>query len=92
MGIIRFSGKAYVNSDTATVDTARRFETETTRLRDVLIMVTKADTYFGDADNQTYRIEKDTGFGVTLIDVSTLYFKNKDAGSNSTVDILAVEE
>ncbi len=87
-----FGGAVYVNQDTATADTARRFEVRTKKLRDVLIKVSTYDQYFGDADNQTFLVPAGTTFGFNKLDVSTMYFKNVLAGENGVVDILGVLE
>lgn len=87
-----YSGAVYVKSDTATADTARRFETSQKRLRDVLITVETNNQLFGDKDGQTFPLEAGDSIGFTLVDVSTLYFKNANAGQNGTVHIIGVED
>jgi len=87
-----FSGVVYENQDTAAADTARRFETTSKKLRDVVIKVSTYAQYFGDASNQRLQVGVDGTLGFTLVDLSTLYFKNVEAGKNGTVTILGVEE
>lgn len=87
-----FSGATYVNSNTATTDAARRFETAEKMLRDVLIQVATKTQLFGDSANQTFPVVHGDRFRITQIDISTLYFKNAVAGENGIVHILAVED
>jgi len=87
-----YSGTVYVKSDTATADTARRFETTSKKLRDVIITVKTYAQLFGDSAGQTYPVAADGTFSITQIDISTLYFKNATAGQNGTVHILAVND
>lgn len=91
-GRLSFSGAVYVNSDTATSDAARRFETSSKKLRDMIIQVATNDQLFGDSASQTFPITAGSSFGITQIDISTLWFKNKTAGQNGVVYILAVED
>ena len=90
--IISGSGDVYVNSNTSTDDTARRFETTPKILRDVIVIVKTKAQVFGDSANQTYPVATDGTFGITRIDISTLYFKHAVAGEDGTVHILGVEE
>lgn len=88
------SGATYRNSDTATADTARRFETTKTMLSGGIIVVEDYPQYFGDSSTQDVPVgpgETFAGFQFNAIDISTLYFKNKDSGNNGTVRVLAVE-
>jgi len=87
-----FGGAVYENQNTAVADTARRFEITSKRMRDVLIYVTTYAQYFGDSANQRMEIGAGDYMWITKIDISTLYFKNKTAGQNGTVTILAVRE
>jgi len=86
-----YGGEVYVNSDIATADTARRFETSSKKLKDIIIIVKTHDQLFGDSSGQTYPVGAGETFGITQIDISTLYFKNATAGQNGVVHILAVE-
>jgi len=90
-GRLSFSGAVYVNSDTATDDNARRFETSSKKLRDMVIYVETNDQLFGDSASQTFPIAAGSSFGITQIDISTLYFCNATAGQNGTVHIIGVE-
>jgi len=87
-----FSGDIYENQNTASADTARRFETSSKKLRDVLIRVDTYAQYFGDSSNQRYEVGVGDVISFTKVDISTLYFKNKTAGANGVVTILGVEE
>ena len=87
-----FGGAIYENQNTASADTARRFETSAKKLRDVLIRVDTYAQYFGDASNQRMEVGAGDYMWITKIDISTLYFKNKTAGQNGVVTVLAVEE
>jgi len=90
-GRLAFSGAVYVNSDIATDDSARRFETSSKKLRDMIIYVETNDQLFGDSGGQTFPISAGSSFGITQIDISTLYFKNETSGQNGTVHIIGVE-
>jgi hypothetical protein len=88
----KFGGAIYVNSNTATDDSARRFETSSKKLRDVIILVESNGQLFGDDSSQVYPVDPDETIGFTRVDISTLNFKNASAGANGTVYILGVEE
>ena len=81
----------YVNSDTATTDAARRFETSRVYLRDIIIVVKTYAQLFGDSGGQTYPVGVGETIGFTQVDIATLYFRNATAGENGTVHILGVE-
>ena len=85
-----FTSASYVNTDTATADTARRFETTSLYLKDFIIIVSTYAQLFGDATGQTYPVAAGATIGMSGIDISTLYFKNSVAGENGKVDILGV--
>ncbi len=87
-----YSGSVYVNSDTATDDTARRFVAAEKKLRDVIVKVEDNDQLFGTAAGQTFPVAAGEWMGFTKVDVSALYFKNKTAGLNGTVHIIGVED
>ena len=87
-----YSGAVYENQDTATGDTARRFETARKLLRDVVIKVTTRAQTLGDSSNQRLELAAGDSIGFTLVDLSTLYFKNASAGENGTVTILGTED
>ncbi len=90
--ILLTSKGIYHKTDTATADTARRFEVSMKNLKDVIIQVATYAQLFGDSGSQAYRVEAGDTFGFTKVDISTLYFKNATAGENGVVRILAVEE
>ena len=87
-----FGGKIYRNTSIAHDDNPRRFITTKRLLRDVIILVEDYDQLFGDSSYQTFPVVQGDSFPITQIDISTLYFKNRVAGQNGTVRILAVEE
>ena len=87
-----YSGSVYENQDTAASDAARRFETTGKFLRDVVIRVQTNDQLLGDSSNQRLPLAAGDSLGFTLVDISTLYFKNKNAGQNGTVNIIGVED
>lgn len=89
---IDYSGATYVNSDTATSDAARRFETASKKLKDIVLYVETSDQLFGNASAQTFPVIADRSLGFTQVDISTLYFKNKTLGQNGTVHIIGVED
>ena len=89
--VAAFSGQVYQNADTATADTARRFETSDKLLLDLIIQVSTNDQLFGNAAGQTYLVKADETIGFTHVNLATLYFKNASAGLNGTVNILGVE-
>lgn len=86
------AGTAYCKSDTATDDTARRFETTEKKIMNASITVETNAQLFGDSVGQSYTIDVGDTKSFGNIDISTLYFKNKVAGQNGTVIILGVEE
>jgi len=87
-----FGGVTYENQDTAAADTARRFETTTKKLKDVVIRVSTYNQLFGDSSNQRYPVNAGETVSFSKVDISTLYFKNATAGQNGTVNILGTEE
>ena len=87
-----FSGTIYENEDTATSDAARRFETSELKLRWALVTVATQSQSFGDDSNQRTEKAAGTEFPLEKADISTLYFKNTNAGQNGTVRILGVRE
>ncbi len=92
IGAEAFGGAVYTKVDTAAVDTARRFETTSKKLRDVIIQVATYAQLFGDSAEQAYSVGVGDTLGFTKVDISTLYFKNSAAGQNGVVRILAVLE
>lgn len=85
-----YTSATYVNTDTASGDTARRFESSSLYLKDMIIKVTTKAQLFGDSSGQTYLVGIGEAISLSGIDISTLYFKNSVAGQNGTVDILGV--
>lgn len=89
---VSYSGKIYSNSNTATNDEARRFETSAKRLRSVYVEVLTNAQSFGDADTQPFDVAVGDGVWLNDLDLSTLYFSNTSAGDNGTVVIIGTEE
>jgi len=89
---VTFGGAVYENEDTATADTARRFETASTKLRDVIIQISGYGQLFGTATNQRYLLDVGDTWNLKKVDISTLYFKNATAGQNGVVNIIGVRE
>ena len=87
---LAFTSATYVNTDTASDDSARRFETSSLYLKDMIIKVATKDQLFGDSSAQTYPVGIGEAISLSGIDISTLYFKNSVAGQNGTVSILGV--
>lgn len=87
-----YSGRVYLGSDTAANDDARRFAAETKKLRDIIVRVEDNDQLFGDAAGQAFPLAAGEWMGLTRVDVSTLYFRNRAAGQNGTVHIIGVED
>lgn len=86
------TGTPYLKADTATVDTARRFETASKFLNDAHIVVTGNAQLFGNSSAQTFTVAVNGTLYFKRIDISKLYFKNATAGANGTVTVLATEE
>ena len=86
------AGTAYCKSDTATDDTARRFETSLKKIMNASVQVIGNSQLFGQSDGILYQIDPGDTKSFGNLDVSTLYFKNATAGQNGTVTILGVEE
>ena len=82
----------YVNSNTATDDTARRFEEGPKDLHDVILCIEDNAQLLGDAEAQTFPLAADTYIGITHIDIAKLYFRNETAGANGTIHVIGVEE
>jgi hypothetical protein len=61
-------------------------------LRDVAITVSTYAQKFGDASNQRYSVGVGETIYFTMVDISTLYFKNSTAGQNGQVNIIGVKD
>jgi len=85
-------GRAYTNSSTAVNDDPRRFENTPRRLAWAVIIVETNAQLFGTAAAQMFPLNAAGSMGSGKVDLSTLYFRNRVAGSNGTVYILGVEE
>jgi hypothetical protein len=86
------SGAVYVNSDTATNDNPRHFEATSRKLAWAVISVETNDQLFGNAAGQAFPLAAAGTMGIGRVDLSTLYFRNRNAGQNGTVYILGVED
>ena len=73
-------------SATASNDSTFRLTTTSTVLRDVLIQVLSNDAYMGDSTAQEIELNVGDVVGFTHpVDVSTIYFKNRNAGQNTKI-------
>jgi len=88
---LALSGAIYVKSDTASADTARRFETTEKKVRKAYITVTTKAQLLGTTASQVFTVAAGGTIFLDDVDLSTLYFKNAAAGENGTVAVLAVE-
>jgi hypothetical protein len=87
---VAWTGSVYAKADTATGDTARRFETSSKKLSWAAIQVTTKAQLFGDSGSQPVSYAADATFELKNVDISTLYFKNATAGQNGTVSIVGI--
>jgi len=87
---VAFRGAIYADSDTASGDTARRFETSALKLTWAAIQVTTQAQVFGDSSTQPVSYAAGATFELRNVDISTLYFKNAAAGQNGTVSIVGI--
>ncbi len=85
-----FSGKIYSKTMTMAADTATRFETGRMKLRDVVMIAKTNNMLLGSVGEEVYPVDAGDTVGFTLVDLSTLYFKNAVAGSNGTIVIMGV--
>ena len=86
------SGNIYVNSNTATNDNPRRFETSRRMLAWAVISVVTNGQVFGNVGGQTFPLAAGGSVGLGRVDLSTFYFMNQTAGLNGIVHILGVED
>lgn len=89
---IRAGGEIYSNSMTMEDDDATRFETEIKTLRYILINVQDKAMLLGSEGEEVYLVEDFTTIKLVRTDISTLYFKNSQAGMNGTIMILGVAD
>lgn len=89
---IDYGGEVYENIDTAVNDLPRRFEVRSKKLNDVVIYVETNDQVFGNQTTQRFPVAAGGTLGFTKVDISTLWFKNRNAGQNGTVYILGIEQ
>ncbi len=85
-------GEIYSNIMTMEDDDATRFETEIKTLRSILIKVHDESMLLGSQDEEVYLVEDFTFIKLVSTDISTLYFKNSQAGQNGTIMILGVAD
>lgn len=88
---IAFYGNVYADTDTATGDSGRRFETSEKKLTRCIIQVTDEGQNFGTESVYPLYIAADGKFELVNVDISKLYFANATPGANGTVSILGVE-
>ena len=89
---VLFSGDVYSNTLTMTDDNPARFETEDIMLLDVVLIVETNSMLLGGAEKVVYPVGIEGGVGFTMVNLSTLYFKNATAGSNGKISILGVKK
>ncbi|MCK4414911.1 MAG: hypothetical protein KAY32_15360 [Candidatus Eisenbacteria sp.] len=89
---VLFSGDVYSNQLTMTDDNSARFETEDVMLLDVVVIVETYAMLLGKHDAVVYPVGKGATVGFTMVNLSTLYFKNAVAGSNGKISILGVKK
>ena len=87
---VAFRGAIHADSDAASGDAARRFETSTLKLTWAAIQVTTKDQLFGDSSTQPVTYAAGATFELRNVDISTLYFRNAVAGQNGTVSIVGI--
>ena len=85
---LAYAGQPYSNTDTAGVDTVRRFEVATLILRDAVIKVSTNNQLFGEVDAQNFELAAGGSMALSYLDLSLFYFRNAAAGQNGTVQIL----
>lgn len=85
-------GDIYSKTMTMVNDNPTRFEVATKNLRDVVIIVTTNPMLLGETGVEVYPVGANETIGFTVVDISSLYFKNAGAGNNGTITILGVEE
>lgn len=85
-------GSIYSKTMTMANDSATRFETSAKKLNDIVIAVETNPMLLGKAGAVDYPMAKDSTVGFTMVDISTLYFKNAGAGNNGKISILGVEQ
>lgn len=87
-----FGGNVYSKTMTMADNNATRFETSGKRLRDVVVLVETNPMLLGEEGLEVYTVGANQAVGFTMVDISTLYFKNAGAGNNGKISILGVEE
>jgi hypothetical protein len=84
------SGQTYRNSHAMTTDAAYRFESSAKYLRNVALIVTEANALMGDSSTQDIPLSTTDRPVFDCLDISSLYIRNADAGSNTTVKIFGI--
>jgi len=87
----RFGGQIYHNFSAGS-DSESRFETSTFLLRDFVINCTGQDMALGDSSNQSFVLTTDSTWDGTLLDLSSLYFKNSSTNTTGYLAILGTKE
>lgn len=81
-------GEVYVNDIILSGSIAKRFESGSLGLHDCIVIVKDYAVYFGRQGRQTYPVAANGTFGLHLVDLADLYFKNQVSANNATVHIL----
>lgn len=89
---ILFSGDVYSKTMTMTGDNPARFEAKNLKLLDVVIIVETNNMLLGRAGYVIYPAGVGDTVGFTMLNLSTLWFKNATAGSNGKISILGVKK
>jgi hypothetical protein len=76
---------------TATADTMFRLVTAEMWLEDVNITATANDAYYGDNQGQDSKLSANDVISYRVIDLSSIYFKNFTAGSNTVITAAGVK-
>jgi hypothetical protein len=85
-----FTGTFYTAQYTAADDNAHAFTETSTKLADVIIRCSGNAALIGNLTNQYWQMAVGDEIGLTKIDLSTLYIKNAQAGSNTVITVIGV--
>lgn len=86
--VLKGIGDVYLNDITLSGSIAKRFENVSLGLHDCVIIVKGHPVYFGRQGRQTYPVAANGTFGLQLVDLADLYFRNQVSTNNATVHIL----
>jgi len=87
-----FTGAVYHNEHIMVNDSAYRFESTTTKLRDMVLIVSEQDLVMGDSSNQSFPLAVEDTIGFTKVDLSTMYFRNASTGTNTKINLVGTRE